>query len=415
MKLQRKSLPRASGDDKKDARRKEVAENWLRGELGRLSKKNADLEQSMHKATETAAARLHKAVGLLQSKEAFATSFLEKLEVWRQMDASQRAALRVVAEPGLEETQIDFAEPLAVEEEQIMLSDTQRMLRLSSKLGEDGPNEEWNETLVEQDDMDIQCPDGAGPKVSTAAVPDQKTADHSGDGAKVSTEAVPDQKPADHSGDGGMVSAKSVPDQGKADHSGDGAMVSTESVPDQKEADHSGDGAKVNAESVPDQKEADHSGDGAMVSPESVPDQKEADHSGDGAKVNAESVPDQKKADHSGDGAKDSAESDQKKADHSGDGAKVSDMAQSAVAAAPVPSAAGLAEHLESLLDQGEDKDKDGCVSEAESLIVADDDFLEAQLAKLILKASRGTTIYVYMYMCVCMYIYIYRCMHVHV
>ena len=427
-----------TGDAKKDARRVEVAENWLKGELGRLHKRNADLEQGMHSATRTAAARLNKTMNMLESGEAFAVSFLDRLEVWRQMDASQRTALRVVMDPNLDETQVDLMESSlatsqAHPDENAMLSDTQRTLRLSSKLDDEymAMGESWEDTLPDADmDTGVASPgqvdmeaatqpsphddagdgpeistDGDGAKVSTESVPDQKGADHSGERAEVSTESVPDQRLADHSGDGAKVSTESVPDQKAADHNGDGAKVSTESVADQKAADHSGDGAKVSTESVADQKAADHSGDGAKVSTESIPDQKGPDHSGDGAKVFTvpDTVPDQ----NSGDGPMVPAEfvPDQncpKKADHSGDGAKVPEPGHSVAQAeisidggsnvsATADPCSGLAQHLESLLDPGVENDKDGCVSESDSVIIADDAFLEAELSRMILKA---------MYMC---------------
>ena len=394
-----------TGDAKKDARRVEVAENWLKGELGRLHKRNADLEQGMHSATRTAAARLNKTMNMLESGEAFAVSFLDRLEVWRQMDASQRTALRVVMDPNLDETQVDLMESSlatsqAHPDENAMLSDTQRMLRLSSKLDDDymAMGESWEDTLPDADmDTGVASPGQVDMEAATQPSPH----DDAGDGAKVSTESVPDQKGADHSGERAEVSTESVPDQRLADHSGDGAKVSTESVPDQKAADHNGDGAKVSTESVADQKAADHSGDGAKVSTESIPDQKGPDHSGDGAKVFTvpDTVPDQ----NSGDGPMVPAEfvPDQncpKKADHSGDGAKVPEpghnVAQAEISidggsnvSATADPCSGLAQHLESLLDPGVENDKDGCVSESDSVIIADDAFLEAELSRMILKA----------------------------
>ena len=403
-----------TGDAKKDARRVEVAENWLKGELGRLHKRNADLEQGVHSATRTAAARLNKTMNMLESGEAFAVSFLDRLEVWRQMDALQRTALRVVMDPNLDETQVDLMESSlatsqAHPDENAMLSDTQRMLRLSSKLDDDymAMGESWEDTLPDADmDTGVASPgqvdmeaatqpsphddagdgpeistDGDGAKVSTESVPDQKGADHSGERAEVSTESVPDQRLADHSGDGAKVSTESVPDQKAADHNGDGAKVSTESVADQKAADHSGDGAKVSIESIPDQKGPDHSGDGAKVFtvPDTVPDQ----NSGDGPMVPAEFVPDQncpKKADHSGDGAK------VPEPGHNVAQAEISIDGGSNVSATADP-CSGLAQHLESLLDPGVENDKDGCVSESDSVIIADDAFLEAELSRMILKA----------------------------
>ena len=403
-----------TGDAKKDARRVEVAENWLKGELGRLHKRNADLEQGVHSATRTAAARLNKTMNMLESGEAFAVSFLDRLEVWRQMDALQRTALRVVMDPNLDETQVDLMESSlatsqAHPDENAMLSDTQRMLRLSSKLDDDymAMGESWEDTLPDADmDTGVASPGQVDMEAATQPSPHDDAGDGpeistDGDGAKVSTESVPDQKGADHSGERAEVSTESVPDQRLADHSGDGAKVSTESVPDQKAADHNGDGAKVSTESVADQKAADHSGDGAKVSTESIPDQKGPDHSGDGAKVFTvpDTVPDQ----NSGDGPMVPAEfvPDQncpKKADHSGDGAKVPEpghnVAQAEISidggsnvSATADPCSGLAQHLESLLDPGVENDKDGCVSESDSVIIADDAFLEAELSRMILKA----------------------------
>ena len=343
-----------TGDAKKDARRVEVAENWLKGELGRLHKRNADLEQGLHSATRTAAARLNKTMNMLESGEAFAVSFLDRLEVWRQMDASQRTALRVVMDPNLDETQVDLMESSlatsqAHPDENAMLSDTQRMLRLSSKLDDEymAMGESWEDTLPDADmDTGVASP------------------------GQVDMEAATQPSPHDDAGDGPEISTD-----------GDGAKVSTESVADQKAADHSGDGAKVSTESIPDQKGPDHSGDGAKVFtvPDTVPDQ----NSGDGPMVPAEFVPDQncpKKADHSGDGAK------VPEPGHNVAQAEISIDGGSNVSATADP-CSGLAQHLESLLDPGVENDKDGCVSESDSVIIADDAFLEAELSRMILKA----------------------------
>ena len=181
-----------TGDAKKDARRVEVAENWLKGELGRLHKRNADLEQGMHSATRTAAARLNKTMNMLESGEAFAVSFLDRLEVWRQMDASQRTALRVVMDPNLDETQVDLMESSlatsqAHPDENAMLSDTQRMLRLSSKLDDEymAMGESWEDTLPDADmDTGVASPGQVDMEAATQPSPH----DDAGDGPEISTD-----------------------------------------------------------------------------------------------------------------------------------------------------------------------------------------------------------------------------------
>ncbi|CAE7190226.1 spp-11 [Symbiodinium microadriaticum] len=79
--------------DKPD--RKDAVEKWLRGEIDRLVSQSRELKEKAGKAAEKAGCALYKVLGLVQ-KHGCSDDFSEKLELWRQMDAAQRAAYQVV-------------------------------------------------------------------------------------------------------------------------------------------------------------------------------------------------------------------------------------------------------------------------------------------------------------------------------
>ena len=243
-----------TGDPVKDARRQLVSQQWLEAELKRLSAKSTELEKDMQCATDRAAARLHKVLNDLRSKNAVATPFLDRLEVWRQMDASQRVALQVMRntpEETLEDTLVDKSpgqseapvpgtqpEPSLEDDgvEAELLSHTQRMLRLSSKFhGDSADDPDGLYGPVSEPNM----VDGYAPE------PDQPLGDgpQAGDGLKVSTTGESDGNKAQR-GDGAKVSTEGESDGNKAQAAGDGLKVSTEGKSDGDKA-QAGDGLKI--------------------------------------------------------------------------------------------------------------------------------------------------------------------------
>ncbi|CAE7252570.1 unnamed protein product, partial [Symbiodinium sp. KB8] len=143
-------------DAKQDENRKQSVEKWVRGELDRLCKKAQEYEANAGQAATTAGSSLHKLMNIMLKEGAFAAEFSDKLEVWRQMDATQKVSLEVLAggkvpaEPSLEtqpdtlqETQPDTlqeAPPDSTEATQRddnmdidKMTETQRMINQSSK------------------------------------------------------------------------------------------------------------------------------------------------------------------------------------------------------------------------------------------------------------------------------------------
>ncbi|CAE7242726.1 unnamed protein product [Symbiodinium sp. KB8] len=89
--------------------RKDAVEKWLRGEIDRLVSKSRELKEKAGKAAEKAGCAVYKLLGLVQ-KHGCSDDFSEKLELWRQMDAAQKAAYQVVHAPKdgtLQEPQAD--------------------------------------------------------------------------------------------------------------------------------------------------------------------------------------------------------------------------------------------------------------------------------------------------------------------
>ena len=81
-----------------DENRKEAVGKWLRGEVDRLVSKSRDLRAKAASASEKAGCALYKVLGLLES-HGYSDEFSQKLELWRQLDASQKAAYDVVNAP----------------------------------------------------------------------------------------------------------------------------------------------------------------------------------------------------------------------------------------------------------------------------------------------------------------------------
>ncbi|CAE7897870.1 unnamed protein product [Symbiodinium necroappetens] len=94
--------------------RKVTVEKWLQGEMDRLLSKSRELKLKAGKAAEVAGLALNKVMGLAQ-KHGFSDVFSQKLELWRQMDAAQKAAYDVLKDDCaaalddtlLESTQVD--------------------------------------------------------------------------------------------------------------------------------------------------------------------------------------------------------------------------------------------------------------------------------------------------------------------
>ncbi|OLP96134.1 Halomucin [Symbiodinium microadriaticum] len=347
-----------TGDPVKDARRQLVSQQWLEAELKRLSAKSTELEKDMQCATDRAAARLHKVLNDLRSKNAVATPFLDRLEVWRQMDASQRVALQVMRntpEETLEDTLVDKSpgqseapvpgtqpEPSLEDDgvEAELLSHTQRMLRLSSKFhGDSADDPDGLYGPVSEPNM----VDGYAPE------PDQPLGDgpQAGDGLKVSTTGESDGNKAQR-GDGAKVSTEGESDGNKAQAAGDGLKVSTEGKSDGDKA-QAGDGLKISTEGKSDGDKAH--GDGGKLSTEGTSDGDKA-QAGDGGKISTEGKSDGDKA-------------------QAGDGLKVS---------------------TEGMSDGNKAQDG-GDASDTDSLIIADDAFFEAELARMVLKATKPTEV----------------------
>ncbi|CAE7816704.1 unnamed protein product, partial [Symbiodinium sp. CCMP2456] len=104
-----------------DNERKGAVQKWLQGEIDRLVCKSRDLKEKAGKAAEKAGCALYKLMGLVQ-KHGFADEFAQKLELWRQMDASQKVAYDVLTaakHATVQETQADQLDDAELESTQV--------------------------------------------------------------------------------------------------------------------------------------------------------------------------------------------------------------------------------------------------------------------------------------------------------
>ena len=384
---------------KQDEARKQSVNKWLNGELDRLSQKAKDLEASAGQAAARAGCSLHKLLNMLKQHDAFAVEFSDKLELWHQMDATQKAAYKVMAggevptEP-LVETQPDdsnevshddlandvelatqrddYIEDVPVD---VTMSETQRMISQSSKNWE---YEELQETLRE---------DPYGDQTMAADAEDMQ--DHSIREQTTEGPAIPDSEKA-QSGEGGHERATEaeggqeqlvITDSNKA-QSGEGPSNASNSEKAQSgEGGH--DSKKAQSGEGGHDSEKAQSGEGpgnASIS------EKAQSQSGEG-------VLDSEKA-QSGEGPGNDSEKAQSQ---SGEGGHDSEKAQSGEGghdstSKPVGSGTvdmqGTYDYLHELAMNDTDKNQDDQASDAGSVeILNDDALIEAELARLILKA----------------------------
>ena len=78
------------------AKRKQIADQWSAAELAKIEVKRRDLEERAVAATDGAGLQLRRFFQHIEKVGAFSAAFLERLEVWRELDAGQKTARAVI-------------------------------------------------------------------------------------------------------------------------------------------------------------------------------------------------------------------------------------------------------------------------------------------------------------------------------
>ena len=330
-----------------DENRKEAVGKWLRGEVDRLVSKSRDLRAKAASASEKAGCALYKVLGLLES-HGYSDEFSQKLELWRQLDASQKAAYDVVNAPKDTTT---FQETLA--DQCIGATSVHDTLLESTQV--DGPSTQVDAVEASmQDDADIAMASQPDAELVLPDEADTLLHDPYGD-----VEEGDLEKDAEEGG--GQDSNKA--------HTGEGGGQNDSHVA------HTGEGGGQNDSHVA------HTGEGGGQNDSHVA------HTGEGGGQDSSKA-------HTGEGGG----QDSSKA-HTGEGGGQNDSTQSVPAGNSGAQVtvrkdhAGLYEHLEKLALDDVNADVHSETGSVE--LLNDDAFLEAELARMVLKAhTRTNTIY---------------------
>ena len=390
----KKIIAAKKDDPEVQARRVQVTETWLSSELAKLRLKKDELQDSVVSATTLGGHQLQRFFQYLEKCQAFSKSFLDKLEVWKEMDATQRGARDVLLErmakrnPGsLEETykhieQLDTLvsveeaeqrgclemdleqcaeddEKLSGDAYMVATDETEHdKIPDSAKLGgDDGLELSGTEQENSTEGHEILKLPGSEQEKSTEDDKDLDSAKLGGTEQEKSTER---DKDLDSAKLGGTEQEKSTEHDKKPDSAKLGGTVQEKTTEDDKKPDSAKLGGTVQQQSTEDDKEPDSAKLGGTVQQQATEDDKEPDSAKLGGTEDEKSTADDKKLD--------SAKLDEKSTEDD----KKLDSAM----------LGGLDESVHPVAEE----DGYECVSDTDSIIAVEDSLLEHSLSKLMLK-----------------------------
>ena len=394
------------------ARRKQIADRWLSTELAKIEAKKKELEECAVGATDGAGHQLRRFLQHVEKVGGYSKAFLERLEVWREMDAAQKTA-RDVIQHRLDEK---LQEPRSMEDTFKHIEQMDTLLDLDaaelcgcmqpeansiplvlSESNDNGPEEPMHENKnPDLEQLDHKVPEESIQDDSfPESIEDDGYLQESIQDDGYLQESIQDDRLQESLEENSLGAAGSQNSSREDNNltSELGHKGPEEVIQDDKNLDTSELGHKGPEESIQDDKNLDTSELGHKVPEESIQEDKNPDSSELGHKVPEESI--QKETSELGHKGPEEVIQDDKKLDTSELAHKVP---EESIQKDKNPDSSELGHELQAsevLVESGAPvEDPYECISDTDSVVALEDSLLEHSLSKLMLKDSVSSYLY---------------------